>query len=257
MNQTRSSGNEDTLLKVDGICKHFDGVTALDGVKISLERARITLLIGPNGSGKSTLIETITGFCQPDSGNIIFEGEDITGIPPHRIYDLGISRTFQIPRPLRRLTLLENLMVAEKSPGDTIWGSFRRGWLKKEEEIAERAFELLEFLGLDGMWDHPASNLSGGQLKLLELGRALMRDVKLLIMDEPIAGVVPQLAEKLLNYLKDLKKQGITLLLIEHRLDLVLPYVDNIYVISDGRIIAEGREEVLEHPDVIEVYLGA
>lgn len=257
MKQTRSSGNEDLLLTVEGISKHFEGVKALDGVNISLREGEIVLIIGPNGSGKSTLIETITGFCRADSGRVIFRGEDITGLPPHLIYERGIARTFQIPRPLKRLTLLENLMIAEKSPGDGIWGSFRRNWFVKEEEVTARAFEILDFLGLENLWDHPVSDLSGGQLKLLEIGRALMRDTKLIIMDEPIAGVAPQLAEKVLERLEKLKNLGIALLLIEHRLDLVLPFVDNIYVIADGKVIASGREEVLKHPDVIEVYLGA
>lgn len=245
------------LLKVEGISKDFDGIKALNGVAISIKSGEIVLLIGPNGSGKSTLIETITGFYKADSGKVIFQGDDITGIPSHLIYDFGITRTFQIPRPLKRMTLLENLMIAEKTAGDGIWGSFRKKWLEEEYKTAERAFKLLGFFELKDLYHHPASNLSRGQLKLLELGRALMPETKLLIMDEPLAGIAPQLAEKLLNRLKELKKLGIGLFLIEHRLDLVLPHVDNIYVIADGRIIAEGREEVLKNPEVIEVYLGA
>jgi len=255
MRQTRSRGTD--LLTVEGISKHFEGVKALDCVNITLQKGEITLLIGPNGSGKTTLIATITGFHKADSGRVIFQGKDITGLPPHHIYDLGITRTFQIPRPLKRLTLLENLMIGAKTGGDGIWGSFRKNWLKEEHETAERAFNLLEFLGLKKLSHHPASDLSGGQSKLLELGRALMPETKLLIIDEPLAGIAPQLAEKLLNRLKEIKKLGIGLLLIEHRLDLVLPYADNIYVIAEGKIIAKGHEDVLEQPKVIEAYLGA
>ncbi len=255
MRQTRSDGTD--LLTTEELSKYFIGVRALDSVNITLEKGEITLLLGPNGSGKTTLISTITGFHKADRGRVILEGRDITNLPPHQIYNLGITRTFQIPRPLKRMTVLENLMIGVKSSGDGIWGSFRRKWLKEEDETIERAFNLLEFLGLKRLAHHPASDLSGGESKLLELGRALMPDTKLLIMDEPLAGIAPQLAEKLLNRLREIKELGIGLLLIEHRLDLVLPYADKIYVMAEGKIIAKGDEEVLDEPSVLEAYLGA
>ncbi|HEC57659.1 MAG TPA: ABC transporter ATP-binding protein [Candidatus Syntrophoarchaeum butanivorans] len=256
MRPARYAGNE--LLKVDKVSKQFEGVRALDEVTLSLKRGDITLLIGPNGSGKSTLIGVITGFHRADSGRVLFRGEDITALPPHAIYGLGIARTFQIPRPLKRLTLLENLMIARATPGEGILRGFMGGWFEKEGEIAERAFKLLEFLNLEHLWDHPASDLSGGQLKLLEVGRALMSGVELLIMDEPFAGVAPGLSGRLLDRLRELKRLGLTILLIEHRLDLVVSYVDRVYVLADGKVIAEGSAgDVLKNPDVAEVYLGA
>jgi len=187
-----------------------------------------------------------------------FENHDITNKPPHEIYRLGLIRTFQIPQPLKRLTVLENLMIAEENPGEKIINSLKGSWIKKEEELAEKAFKCLEFLGLDHLWNVESYKLSGGQLKLLEIGRALMKNAKLIVMDEPIAGINPVLANSILERLVELKKIGISFLLVEHRLDIILKYVDYIYVMANGRIIAEGKEkDVLENPEVVEVYLSA
>jgi len=245
------------ILKTQNLSKFFDGLKALDGVSISVPEQNIVLVIGPNGSGKSTLINVITGFLKADEGKAVFKGEDITNKPPYKIFRKGIARTFQTPQPLKKLTVLENLLVAVLHPGESL-KCLGRGWLKYEEDSVEKAYGILEFLGIDHLWDQEAYKLSGGQLKLVEVGRALMCDAKLVVMDEPVAGVAPALAHTILDKLTKLKQAGVTFLIVEHRLDIVLPYVDYIYVMANGRIIAEGSErEILSHPEVIEVYLGA
>ena len=246
------------ILETRNLSKFFDGLKALDGVNIKVKKRNITLIIGPNGSGKTTLINVISGFYKATSGRVIFEGEDITNRPPHEIYELGIVRSFQIPQPLRKLTVLENLLIAEKHIGEGVLSSLKYSkWLEQEEELVERAFKILEFLKIDHLWDTEAYKLSGGQLKLVEVGRALMTNPKLIIMDEPIAGVAPALAHEILNRLTELKRKGITFLIVEHRLDIILKYVDYIYAMANGRVIAEGVEdEIINNPKVVEVYLG-
>jgi len=246
------------LLKVFNLFKFFGGLKALNGINLNVGKDKVTLIIGPNGSGKTTLINVISGFYKADGGKVIFDGTDITNKPPHEIYKLGIVRTFQIPQPLKKLTVLENLLIANVNPGEGIVSGFRNLWKEREEELVENAFRILEFLEIDHLWDSEAYKLSGGQLRLLEIGRALMTNAKLIITDEPIAGVAPFLAHNILEKFRQLTKMGITFLIIEHRLDIVLKYVDYIYVMASGKIIAEGHEEdILNNPAVIEVYLGA
>jgi branched-chain amino acid transport system ATP-binding protein len=247
------------LLETQNLSKFFDGLKALDGVNIKVQQRTITLIIGPNGSGKSTLINVISGFYKATSGKVVFEGKDITNKPPHEIYELGIVRTFQTPQPLKKLTVLENLLIAERHTGEGVLSSLNYSkWLKQEEELVERAFKILEFLKIDHLWDRESYKLSGGQLKLVEIGRALMTNPKLIIMDEPIAGVAPALAHNILGRLTELKEKGITFLIVEHRLDIILKYVDYIYAMANGKVIAEGYEEdIINNPKVIEVYLGA
>jgi branched-chain amino acid transport system ATP-binding protein len=246
------------LLRTENLSKFFFSLRALDNVSLSARRNYITLVIGPNGSGKTTLINTISGFYEADGGRVLLEDRDITNKPPHEIYRFGIVRTFQIPQPLKRLTVLENLMMADENPGEKIISGLRRNWMKKEEELAEKAFRYLDFLNLDHLWNTESYKLSGGQLKLLEVGRALMRDAKVIVMDEPIAGVNPALAHSILERLRNLKNMDVSLLVVEHRLDIVLKYVDYVYVMADGKIIAEGDgKNILSNPEVVEVYLGA
>ena len=246
------------LLRTENLSKFFFSLRALDNVSLSARRNYITLVIGPNGSGKTTLINTISGFYEADGGRVLLEDRDITNKPPHEIYRFGIVRTFQIPQPLKRLTVLENLMMADENPGEKIISGLRRNWVKKEEELAEKAFRYLDFLHIDHLWNTESYKLSGGQLKLLEVGRALMRDAKVIVMDEPIAGVNPALAHQIIERLRNLKDLDVALLLVEHRLDIVLKYVDYVYVMADGKIIAEGDgKNILSNPEVVEVYLGA
>lgn len=245
------------VLATQNLTKSFGKLKALDEVSIEVKNC-ITLIIGPNGSGKTTLINVITGFLGADEGKVLFGEKEITNLPPHEIFKSGIVRTFQTSQPLLKLTVLENLLIAEANYGESIIQSFKRSWLEKEEELVKRAFSILSLLGIEHMWNEPAMNLSGGQLRLLEIGRALMCQTKLIIMDEPIAGVAPDLSHTILKKLRDLSSIGISFLIVEHRLDLVLEYVDRVYVMAGGKIIAEGIDkEVLENPQVVEVYLGA
>ncbi len=246
------------ILETKDLSKFFDGLKALYRVSIEVEKGSITLVIGPNGSGKTTLINTISGFYKADEGRVVFEGKDITNKPPHEISKLGIVRTFQIPQPLKKLTVLENLLIAPEGYGESITAALGFKWLRDEEELVEKAFKILEFLRIDHLWDMPAQNLSGGQLKLLEVARAMMKDAKLVIMDEPVAGVNPVLSHEILDRFVELKKRGISFLLVEHRLDIVLKYTDYIYVMANGSVIAEGKEDdILNNRKVVEVYLGA
>ena len=248
------------VLHTENLVKKFGGLIAVDHVSINVPEREIVLIIGPNGSGKTTLINIISGIYKADYGRVYYYNKDITNKEPHEIYKLGIVRTFQIPQPLKKLTVIENLLLADAyHPGESfVKAFFIKKWIKKEEELVEKAFKILEFLKLDHLWDKEAYKLSGGQLKLLEIGRALMANAKLIIMDEPIAGVNPVLAHEIFQRIQDLRdKLGITFLLIEHRLDIALKYVDYVYAMAHGKIVAEGQpNEVVNNPKVIEAYLG-
>jgi branched-chain amino acid transport system ATP-binding protein len=248
-------------ITVRGVVKTFGGLRALDGVDMVVRPSSMSLLIGPNGSGKTTLINVISGVLKPDSGKILLDGRDITGKPPHEIYRLGVLRTWQIPQPFLRLSVLENVMVADGSnPGEGFLSSFlkRLGWLRYEEELVERALRILELVKLDHLWDAEAYKLSGGQMKLLEVARALMSGAKVLLLDEPAGGVNPALAEELLSNLVRIRDRlGVTFLIVEHRLELAMKYTEHCYAMFNGKVIAEGRpSEVLENAKVIEAYLG-
>lgn len=249
----------DVILHTEGLRKAFGGLVALDNVSIDVERGSVTLMMGPNGAGKTTFLRVVCGMYKPDAGTVVFDGHDITGLKPHEIYKLGLVKTFQIPLPFVKLTVLENLLVAARdNPGEGILKApFRRAWLKKEEELVEKAFKLLELLKLDHLWDHPSYGLSGGQMKLLEIGRALMTDAKMVMMDEPISGVNPVLAHEILSRLLKLRKElNVTFFIIEHRLEIALKYVDYVYVLDRGHLLTEGRpEEVIDDPRVVEAYL--
>ncbi|MFQ6065483.1 MAG: ABC transporter ATP-binding protein [Candidatus Bathyarchaeia archaeon] len=250
----------DDLLIVKGVRKTFGGLVALDDVNIIVKKGLMTMLIGPNGSGKTTLINCITGFYTPDRGRVWFDGKEITRWPPHKVYEAGIVRTFQIPQPFQKLTILENLLTAYRgNPGEGFLKAlFRKTWVSEEEKATEMAFEFLELLNLDHMWDRPATHLSGGQMKLVEAGRAIMSGAKMILMDEPAAGIYPKLAHEVFSHLTEMKnKLGVTFLIIEHRLELVLPYVDHVYAMARGKIVSEGEpKEVLSDPIVIDSYLG-
>jgi len=250
---------EDMILRTEGLRKAFGGLVALDDVSLEVERGSVTLMMGPNGAGKTTFLRVVCGIYRPDAGRVFFEGQDITGLRPHEVYRLGLVKTFQIPLPFTKLTVLENLLVAARgNPGESILKApFRKAWEEKEEELVEKAFRILELLKLDHLWDHYSYGLSGGQMKLLEIGRALMSDAKMIMMDEPISGVNPVLAHEIFSRILELKdKMGITFFIIEHRLEIALKYVDYVYVMDRGHLLTQGRpEEVVDDPRVIEAYL--
>jgi branched-chain amino acid transport system ATP-binding protein len=250
-----------SLLEVKNVKRSFGSLRALDGVTLSVDEKKVTILIGPNGSGKTTLINVITGFQRPDEGHVHYGSKEITGWSPQDIYRIGIARTFQIPSMFGKLTVLENLLVAEKNhPGEAFTKSMvRRIWAKREKDAVEKASRILQLLGLSEQAKNPASLLSGGQMKLVEIGRALMSDANLYLLDEPVSGVNPTLAHEIFARIIGLKEQyGITFLIVEHRLDIALKYVDYVNAMAAGRLIAAGKpEQVIGDPNVIEAYLGA
>lgn len=249
------------ILEIQDVRKAFGSLRALDGVTFAVKEKEVHILIGPNGSGKTTLINVVGGYYKPDSGKVIFEGSDIAGLPPHKAYALGVSRTFQIPSLFTKLTVLENVLVAAKNnPGESFAKSlFKRSWIKEEKEASERAFRVLELLGLGRVWQNEAAELSGGQMKLLELARALMSNGRLILLDEPISGVNPTLAHEIFGRILRLRDElGVTFLIVEHRLEVALGYVDTVTAMAFGKVIAAGKpERVLADPKVVEAYLGA
>jgi len=249
------------LLRTENIVKYFGEFKALDNVSISLNKAEVGLIIGPNGSGKTTLINVITGKLKCDSGKVIFKNIDVTNKEPHVLYHLGMVRTYQNPLPLKEMTVLENLLVGNISKGEHPLRAFKySSWIYEEEQQVERALAILDFLKLSHLTFQKAGELSGGQMKLIEIGRALMTKPNLIIMDEPIAGVAPGLAHQIFSQILRLKKDGISFLIIEHRLDIVLNYIDRIYVMFNGSVIASGEgdevADVMSDPKVIEIYVG-
>ena len=249
------------ILEVQDVRKAFGSLRALDGVTLGVHEKEVHILIGPNGSGKTTLINVISGFYKPDSGKVVYEGKDIAGFPPYKAYALGVSRTFQIPSLFTKLTVLENVLVAAKnSPGETFRKSLlRRSWVKEETEATRKAVGILKLLGLERLWDHESAKLSGGQMKLLELARALMSDAKVILLDEPISGVNPTLAHQIFGRILKLRDElGVSFLIVEHRLEIALSYVDTVTAMALGRVVAQGKPElVMADPKVIEAYLGA
>lgn len=262
---------EPAILSIEQVTKSFQSLRALDGVSLDVEEQKISILIGPNGSGKTTLINVISGLYKPDSGRVYLQGKNTTGFPPHRLYRMGLSRTFQIPALFWKLTVLENLLVAEKNnPGESFLYSILPSgvtslndlltpvWQGKERDAVEKAARILNLLGLVRLWNQPAYTLSGGQMKLVEIGRALMADAKLLLLDEPVSGVNPTLAHEIFSRILKLRDElGLTFFIVEHRLDIALKYVDRMFAMALGRIIASGTpDEVMNNQKVIEAYLG-
>jgi neutral amino acid transport system ATP-binding protein len=244
------------LLEVHELTHAFGGVHAVDGASFGVDAGSITGLIGPNGAGKSTLFNCVSGFLRAQSGSVRIDGRRIDRLSPHRIARAGLVRTFQTPRALTRMTVSENVLLATpRHPGEQLG---RRG-AKREREAQARAVELLALVGLDGHADALAGTLSGGQRKLLDLIRALMAEPRLLLLDEPMAGVSPTLRVQLLQHLLELRaRHRITLLIVEHDLDFVMGASDRIVVMNDGRVIAEGTpDEVRSDERVVDAYLGA
>jgi len=255
-------GVTDTPLRVQGLEKHFGGITAVDGATFEVERGTLTGLIGPNGAGKSTTFDLVTGMLTPDAGTVTFHGEDITGLAPHQIADRGLVRTFQIARELKEMTVLENMMLAPKGQrGERLWQSVlpgaRASVVEQEEELLDRVWETLEFFEIEHLAEEYAGNLSGGQRKLLEMARALLTDPDVLLLDEPFAGVNPTLERRLLEHIHELRDQGYTFLLVEHDMDLIMNNCRHVIVMHQGRILTEGTPAAVKaNEEVVEAYLG-
>lgn len=246
------------ILEVNDIEKSFGGIKALDGVSVSIENNTISGLIGPNGSGKTTLLNTVSGFLAPDKGTVYFGGKDITSLPPFQVSRLGMTRTFQITRLFRGMTVLESMLLASKTQDDGLFPVFfnRKKLMETERRDVQKAVEILDFLEIEHLKHEYAVALSGGQQKLLSLGMALMADPRMVLLDEPVAGVNPTLANKIFKKVM-LEKEKRTFLVVEHNIDILMNFCDIIYVMNKGRIVASGTpDEVQRNETVIDVYLG-
>jgi len=250
----------DPILVADHVSRKFGGLVAVDVEHVEIPRGAITALIGPNGAGKTTLFNLVTGFDKPDTGTWSFSGKDLAGVPAHKVAKMGQVRTFQLTKALGLLTVLENMKLGAKDQtGESLFQSiFPFLWKKQEEEIEERALEILERFKLLKLKDDFAASLSGGQRKLLEMARALMTKPTLVMLDEPMAGVNPALTESLLEHILDLKTEGMTVLFVEHDMHMVRHIADWVIVMAEGRIIAEGPpEDVMKDEAVVDAYLGS
>jgi branched-chain amino acid transport system ATP-binding protein len=252
---------DDAILSVHSLSRSFGQMKAVDNVSLRVRRGSMTGLIGPNGAGKSTLFNLLTGALKPDGGTVRLEGRDVSGLPPNQLFSLGLGRTFQIPRPFARMSVLENVMLAPPGQtGETVTGPFlfRTRMRDEERRIRDKALEVLDFVTLGALADHPAGQISGGQMKLLELARVLMGDPKLILLDEPAAGVNPVLTETLIGKIEELNRQGTTFVIIEHDMDFVMRHCDPVIALAAGRVIFEGTsDEALANPVLLDAYLGA
>ena len=249
------------MLEIQGVEKSFGGLKAVNDCSLGVREGSITGLIGPNGAGKTTLFNIVTGHYKPDRGKIHFQGEAIEGLAPHQIFKKRVYRTFQITREFSQMTVLENLMIMpEQQSGEKIWNTwFRASAVRNQEkEIRDKALEVLEFVELIKLKDEYAGSLSGGQKKLLEIARSMMADPRLVLLDEPGAGVNPTLMHKLIANIETLRdEKGITFFLIEHDMDLVMNLCDPVIVMSEGTKLAEGTAaEIKKDERVLEAYLG-
>ncbi|MBO66911.1 MAG: ABC transporter ATP-binding protein [Acidiferrobacteraceae bacterium] len=249
------------MLTVDSISKSFGGLTAVDSCSFTIESQSITGLIGPNGAGKTTIFNVIAGAMKPDGGRVKFQGTDITGQPAHTLFHLGIMRTFQIPQEFFAMTVLENLMVvpAKQSGENLFYALLSPGNVAaREKEVRERAIDVLDFLRLTHVIDELAGNLSGGQKKLLELGRAMMADPDIVLLDEPGAGVNPTLLGELAEMIERLNKERhYTFCIIEHNMDMIARLCDPVIVMVEGGVLMQGdMDTVRADPRVLDAYLG-
>jgi branched-chain amino acid transport system ATP-binding protein len=242
------------LLEVRDLTKHFYHLSALSQVSLAVEPGELLGIIGPNGSGKTTLFNCVTGVLRPSGGQVLFQGEDITGITPDAVYRRGLARTFQLIQIFPEMTVLENMLMAAQERTGTLLGR-----LLRREETAEtaRAMTLLEYLGIAALRDNLASNLSYGQQKLLDFGMALMPEPQLVLLDEPLAGVNPTMIKHLVDHILDLNARGYTFVVIEHNMEVVMSLCRRIIVLSQGERIAEGTPaEVSGNPLVLDAYFG-
>lgn len=248
------------ILSVSDAHKAYGGVKAVNGASFDVREGTITGLIGPNGAGKSTTVNLISGAERVNSGSIQFCGNELTKLPPHRIAGLGLIRTFQVSRELQRLTVLENLLLAPQNQlGEKSWAALfsRKAVRAEEQKHLQKALETLDRFALLPLKDEYAGNLSGGQKKLLDLARALMAEPKMLLLDEPMAGVNPTLTKSLQEHIVTLNKEGVTFLLIEHNLSVVESICDHVVVMAEGRVLAEGKMDKLrDNEEVVAAYLG-
>ena len=248
------------LLTATGIAKSFGGIKAVNNADIEVNKGSITGLIGPNGAGKTTFFNLLSNFIRPDRGTVIFDGAQIQQLQPYQIAQQGMVRTFQVARTLSRLSVMENmLLAAQKQTGENFW----QVWLQRklvateERQLRDRAIALLESVGLAHMANEYAGALSGGQRKLLEMARALMTNPKLILLDEPAAGVNPTLINQICDRIKLWNSEGMTFLIIEHNMDVIMSLCDRVWVLAEGQNLAVGTPaEIQTNSQVLEAYLG-
>jgi len=240
------------MLEVKGLNKHFGGIQAVDDCSFTIEEGRIASLIGPNGAGKTTVFNLVTGLLPLDSGEIYFLGKKINGLQPHVITRMGISRTFQITRDLQEMTVLENMVIQSQVNGlINMFGS------SSSKHETEHAMELLSFVGISHLAQEKAKSLSYGQKKLMEFASVLMSSPKLIMLDEPAGGVNPTLLESIIDRILELNKKGITFLIVEHNMDLVMKISDPVICMAYGSVLTEGcPKDIQNNPLVMEAYLG-
>ncbi|WP_282047712.1 ABC transporter ATP-binding protein [Roseibium album] len=252
---------DNAILSLNGVSRSFGDFKAVDDVSLKIREGSITGLIGPNGAGKSTLFNVIAGELSPTGGSVDFLGTNVSRLAPDERFALGLGRTFQIPRPFGRMSVLENVMLAPMDQtGETLLGAVlgKSRIRDQEEAIRKRAFEVLDFLTLRHVADQPAAKISGGQMKLLELARVLMGDPRLILLDEPAAGVNPALTEILIEKIEELNRNGKTFLIIEHDMDFVMRHCDPIIAMAEGQVVFEGTSvEAQSNPILLDAYLGA
>jgi branched-chain amino acid transport system ATP-binding protein len=250
----------DPILVADNVTRQFGGLTAVDVAHVEIPRGQITALIGPNGAGKTTFFNLLTGFDKPNTGTWIFDGKNLAGVASYKVARMGMVRTFQLTKALSLLTVMENMRLGyQNQTGENpLAAMFRWVWRKQENQVTEIATELLTRFKLNDKSEDFAASLSGGQRKLLEMARALMTKPTMVMLDEPMAGVNPALTQSLLDHIKGLKAEGMTVLFVEHDMHMVRHISDWVIVMAEGKIVAEGPPaEVMKNPAVIDAYLGA
>jgi branched-chain amino acid transport system ATP-binding protein len=251
----------DPILSLRGVTRDFGPFRAVDNVSFDIETGSITGLIGPNGAGKTTLFNVLTGMLSPSAGQVTFNGQDVVGLSPDKLFGLGLGRTFQIPRPFSRMSVLENVMLAPIGQlGERLAGPFLRAGRMRDQETAirRRAIEVLDFVTLASLADQAAGQISGGQMKLLELARILMGDPQLILLDEPAAGVNPTLTNLLIEKIEELNRSGKTFLIIEHDMDFVMQHCNPVIALAEGKVVFQGTPaEAQANPVLLDAYLGA
>ena len=247
------------MLVATDIHRHFEGMHAVDGVSLEVLPGKITGLIGPNGAGKSTFMAVMSGTLPSTSGAIVFDGEDITRMPAYMRARRRLVRTFQLPSEFARLTVLENLLVAAPNHrGDSLFGALmgKRYWIEDERRLVDQARALLKRFGMSAKESDYAGTMSGGQKRLIEIMRALMLRPRLLLLDEPMSGVHPKIVQEIQYYLQDLRKEGLTILMVEHELHMVERLCDSVVVMAQGKVIGSGTMASLRRqPEIVDAYL--